>query len=219
MVEFKSMLHVESTNRRLIMPFLFPGRWPHPLTGRGSGGRGSMDSGEEVCSGQRINCRNSRDHFTVVWLWRCFVTRPAETFICIYSSWLTCHSPSSNVSIQGTIIYRIIDSQPPQGLPCQVTSQLLRVFSRGQNVLPTPLSTPSDVAFSASLSPVVPVLSAPWGDPEHTPRGRENRNTCPPTPGQPFRCVPTEMSPSPFLQMNPKTATTSPAPALHSDLS
>lgn len=137
------------------------------------------------------------------------MTHPAGTFICIYSSWLTCHSPSSNVSIQCTIIYRIIDSRAPQGLPCQVTSQPLQVFSRGRSVLPTRLFVPSDAASPANLSPVVPGISAPWGHPEHT---------CPPATGQPFRCVPTGMSPSPLLQTNTEAAT-SPAPALHSDFS
>lgn len=52
----------------------------------------------------------------------CFVAHPAGTFICIYSSWLTCHSPSSHVSIQGIIIYRIIDSRAPYRLSCHVTA-------------------------------------------------------------------------------------------------
>lgn len=64
------------------------------------------------------------------------MAHPAGTFICIYSSWLTCHSPSSNVSIQGTIIYRIIDSRAPYRLSCQVTSPPLLVTSRDESKLP-----------------------------------------------------------------------------------
>lgn len=134
------------------------------------------------------------------------MTHPAGTFICIYSSWLTCHSPSSNVSIQGAIIYGIIDSQAPQGLPCRVTSQPLLGVSRGRSVLPTRLSIPSDTASSTGLSPVALVLSAPWGHPAHA-------------IGWPFGCVQTGMTPSPLLQMNSRAATTPPSPALHSNSS
>lgn len=162
------MCHVEGTNHRMVVPFLFPGRWPR-AHGKRLSREGWHGLGRRGCSGERIHLGNSRDHFTVVWLCRYFVTHPAGTFICIYSSWLTCHSPSSNVSIQGTIIYRIIDSQAPQGLPWQVTSQPLLVLSGGRSMLPTRLSVPSDEASSASLSTLVSGLSTPPGVTQSTP--------------------------------------------------
>lgn len=143
----------------------------------------------------------------MVWLRGYFVTHPAGTFICIYSSWLTCHSPSSNVSIQGTIIYRIIDSQAPQGLPCQVTSQPLLVFSRGRSVLPTRLSIPSDAASSTSLFPGVPVPSAPWVHPE-----RAWPTCC----GMAFQMCADREETLP-IAANKRHAAASPSPALLSD--
>jgi hypothetical protein len=87
-------------------------------------GRHSPDPGRQPGSGKQTVLRTgfSQQLQTLLWSALCgyFVAHPAGTFICIYSSWLTCHSPSSNVSIQGTIIYRIIDSPAPYRL--QVTS-------------------------------------------------------------------------------------------------
>lgn len=100
-------------------------------------------------------------------LCRYSVAHPAGTFICIYSSWLTCHSPSSNVSIQGTIIYRTIGSRAPYRLSCQVTSPPLLVTSRDENKLPgcpflqTQLEG-GKVSPSIHLSSLLLVLSAPW---------------------------------------------------------
>lgn len=97
------------------------------------------------------------------------MTHPVGTFICIYSSWLTCHSPSSNVSIQGTIIYRIIFSRTPHRLPCQVTSGPTLVTSRGR----TTLSIPAGTAWwwgnlhSTEFCPPILFLSASWCHPEH----------------------------------------------------
>lgn len=46
-VEFKSMVHVEGTDHRLIVPFLFPGRWPQAaLVGTGYEG-GAARTGEK----------------------------------------------------------------------------------------------------------------------------------------------------------------------------
>lgn len=108
--------------------------------------------------------KQRRNHLLWSGLRRYFVTHPAGTFICIYSSWLTCHSPSSNVSIPGTVIYRIIDSRAPRGLPCRVTFQSLLVSSQGQECC-----DPSGHSLvpSSSFLPL-PVLSAPWDHPEGT---------------------------------------------------
>lgn len=127
-----------------------------------------------LCSGKKMNFSCGRNRSTVVGLCRYFVTHPAGTFIYIYSSWLTCHSPSSDVSIQGTIIYRIIGSQTLRGLPWHGTSQPLLDSSRDRSTSPARLSFPSGAAWlrgstsSASLSPPLPVLSAPCRHPEHT---------------------------------------------------
>lgn len=94
------------------------------------------------------------------------MAHPAGTFICIYSSWLTCHSPSSNVSIQGTIIYRIIDSRAPHRLSCQVTSPPLLVTSRDESRLPgcpfLQIQSEGGGSLPVHLSSLLLVLSAPW---------------------------------------------------------
>ena len=127
-----------------------------------------------ICFGTDDYLKQRRNHLLWSGLRRYFVTHPAGTFICIYSSWLTCHSPSSIVSIPGTVIYRIIDSRTPRGLPCRVTFQLLLVSSQGQEcaahtaVHPSGHSLAERRPCSSSSFPPLLVLSAPWGHPEGT---------------------------------------------------
>lgn len=103
--------------------------------------RHSPDPARQRGSGKQAVLRTedfSQQLQALLWSALCtyFVAHPEGTFICIYSSWLTCHSPSSNVSIQGTIIYRIIDSRAPYRHSCQVTSPPLLVTSRDESKLP-----------------------------------------------------------------------------------
>lgn len=205
------MCHLKGTNHRTIAPLLHPGRWPQGpgerLSHRAQAPGDSLDGGEGLCLGQ-ITLSNSRDRLLWLGLCRYFVTHPAGTFICIYSSWLTCHSPSSDVSIQGTIIYRIIDSQAPQGLPCQVTSRPLPVSPEGMRALsgsrpflqaqPGGGEGPAGLALSLWL-----LFLLPLGVTQSAPG--------PPATGH----VQMMTRPSPWPQINAKAAIASRSPALH----
>lgn len=197
----------------MIAPLPRPGRWHR---GHGKGSRGGQHRLWEASPTEEGACAQGRGlppaiaETILLWtrLWRYFVTHPAGTFICIYSSWLTCHSPSLNVSIQGTIIYRIIDSQAPSGLPCQVPSWPLPVSSRGRSTLPTWLSIPPGTArLSEGPAPLARSLRLQF----FLPLGITQSVPGPPTTGH----VQMVTRPSPRLQINAKAAITAPSPALH----
>lgn len=151
------------------------GSWGNALMQEDSSVPGVASTGEKAyVLGTDDYLKQQRNHLLWSGLHRYFVTHPAGTFICIYSSWLTCHSPSSNVSIPGTVIYRVIDSRAPRGLPCRVTFQSRLVSSQGQEcaahmaVHPSGHSLAERRPCSSSCLPPPLVLSAPWGHPKGT---------------------------------------------------
>lgn len=201
-------------DRTLSEPWeMASGSWGNALMQEDSRVPGVASTGEKAyVLGTDDYLKQQRNHLLWSGLHRYFVTHPAGTFICIYSSWLTCHSPSSNVSIPGTVIYRVIDSRAPRGLPCQWLSSCGWSPPRGRSALPTWLSIPLGTAWQSEGPAPQAVYLHLWF---FLPLGVTQRAPGSPATGQ----VQMVTTPSLWLQINTKAAITSPSLALHRDVS
>lgn len=174
------MCHFKDTDHRRTAPSLGPGRWPQGhgemlSCRRTAGFREAAPTGEKAyVSGHMITSSNEETIYcgqgSVGILWP--ILRE-HLFVSIPVGWpATAHLQM--YQSPGTVIYRVIDSRAPRGLPCRVTFQSRLVSSQGQEcaahmaVHPSRYSLAERRPCSSSSFPPPLVLSAPWGHPEGT---------------------------------------------------